>query len=202
MLEKIMKIFLKIYKEKPKSIKKLGRPKSYSDKEIISICLVKKLKGLTEDKAVIRYLANNKKLCRLLGLASIPDRTTFLRRSRALDSKLRSVIRSIGRYYCQEYSSDYPCSSFDASLFEAEGPKWHKKYRRLGILPDNLRGVDRESSWGYSPTKGWVQGYKGHFNVAFPMDLSQPPFPIDTVVTKANVSDFKKIRDFDCFFGR
>lgn len=44
-------------------------------------------------------------------------------------------------------------------MFEARGPKWHKKHRRRGVIPKKLRNVDTDSEWGYSHYRGWVQGY-------------------------------------------
>jgi len=50
----------------------------------------------------------------------------------------------------------------DKSMVEALGPKWHKKDRKRGRVPKGLRNVDRESEWGYSRYRGWVQGYAWH----------------------------------------
>lgn len=50
----------------------------------------------------------------------------------------------------------------DKSMTEALGPKWHKKDRKLGKIPEGLRNVDVESEWGFSGYRGWVQGYSWH----------------------------------------
>ena len=50
----------------------------------------------------------------------------------------------------------------DKSMCEALGPKWHKKDRKRGEIPEGLRNVDVESGWGFSAYRGWVQGYSWH----------------------------------------
>ena len=46
----------------------------------------------------------------------------------------------------------------DKSMSEALGRKWHQRDRKRGVLPEGLRNVDRESEWGDSAYRGWVQG--------------------------------------------
>lgn len=47
---------------------------------------------------------------------------------------------------------------------EAKGPIWHKKQKDLGIVPDGLRGLDKEATWAKSQTDGWVYGH-GSFSL-------------------------------------
>jgi len=44
-------------------------------------------------------------------------------------------------------------------LNRARGPGWHRKQQRQGIIPQGLRGLDREATWGYSKSDGWVYGH-------------------------------------------
>ena len=53
-------------------------------------------------------------------------------------------------------------NAVDKSMFKAQGPLWHKKDRKKGIVPENLRNVDIDSQWGYSKYRGWIQGYALH----------------------------------------
>jgi hypothetical protein len=53
-------------------------------------------------------------------------------------------------------------NAVDKSMFKAQGPLWHKKDRKKGIVPENLRNVDTDSEWGYSKYRGWIQGYALH----------------------------------------
>jgi hypothetical protein len=41
----------------------------------------------------------------------------------------------------------------------AKGPKWHKKQKDKGIIPKNLRGIDKEATWCKSNADGWVYGH-------------------------------------------
>ena len=51
-------------------------------------------------------------------------------------------------------------------MVEARGPLWHRSDRARNRIPPGLRGVDRDSTWGYSPYRGWVQGYSMEVVVA------------------------------------
>ena len=46
--------------------------------------------------------------------------------------------------------------------------------------------------------KGWIQGYKGHITIMF-LDRQEKSlvFPIDTVFTTANKSDFTKTENYN-----
>jgi len=42
---------------------------------------------------------------------------------------------------------------------QAKGPVWHKKYKKKGIIPKGLKGIDKEATWGFSKFKGWIYGH-------------------------------------------
>ncbi len=45
-------------------------------------------------------------------------------------------------------------------MVKAKGGRvWHKKAKEAGIVPQGLRGLDKEATWGYSKTDGWVYGH-------------------------------------------
>lgn len=44
-------------------------------------------------------------------------------------------------------------------MVKSRGPIWHKKQKEKGILPQRLRGVDKEATWGKSNADGWVYGH-------------------------------------------
>jgi len=44
-------------------------------------------------------------------------------------------------------------------LNQAKGPIWHRKQQKEGIIPEGLRGLDREATWGYSRSDDWVYGH-------------------------------------------
>ena len=41
----------------------------------------------------------------------------------------------------------------------AKGPIWHKKQKDKGIIPDRLRGLDKEATWCTSHSDGWIYGH-------------------------------------------
>jgi hypothetical protein len=44
-------------------------------------------------------------------------------------------------------------------MVKSRGPVWHKKQKETGIMPKNLRGVDREGTWSYSKSDKWIYGH-------------------------------------------
>jgi len=47
---------------------------------------------------------------------------------------------------------------------KAKGPVWHKKQKDKGIVPERLRGLDKEATWCKSNADGWVYGH-GSFSL-------------------------------------
>ena len=41
----------------------------------------------------------------------------------------------------------------------ARGPVWHQKQKKQGIVPKGLRGLEREATWSYSKSDGWIYGH-------------------------------------------
>lgn len=44
-------------------------------------------------------------------------------------------------------------------MVRSRGPVWHKKQKEKGIMPDRLRGVDKDATWCTSKTDGWIYGH-------------------------------------------
>ena len=42
---------------------------------------------------------------------------------------------------------------------QSKGPVWHQKYKKKGIIPKGLRGIDKVATWGYCKAKGWIYGH-------------------------------------------
>ena len=72
-------------------------------------------------------------------------------------------------------------------MVAAQGPRWHKKDREKGMVPKHLRNVDRDSEWGYSRYRGWVQGYAIHLLCS--ATPGYVPVPLDADATTANVPE-------------
>jgi hypothetical protein len=78
-------------------------------------------------------------------------------------------------------------NAVDKSMFRAQGPLWHKKDRKKGVVPENLRNVDTDSEWGYSKYRGWIQGYALHLLCSATPGLI--PVPLDAQAATANVPE-------------
>ena len=44
-------------------------------------------------------------------------------------------------------------------MTKALGPVWHKKQKELNIVPAGLTGLDKQATWSFSKTDGWVYGH-------------------------------------------
>jgi len=44
-------------------------------------------------------------------------------------------------------------------MIKAKGPVWHKKDKEKDIIPEGLRGLDQQATWGKSGVGGWVYGH-------------------------------------------
>ncbi len=96
-----------------------------------------------------------------------------------------SVTRSRckGRKPFDEGIADPTSVAVDKSLVVARGPKWQKSDRQKNRIPKRLRGIDRESTWGYSKRAGWVQGYS--FEVVVSATKNSTVFPLLASVSTA-----------------
>lgn len=167
--------------------RKRGKPKVYSELVIVKITLVMLLKKIKKYKQLERYLNLNPTVANACGLEKSPDRTTLKRRIESLPKKMRKRIRSVSRKLCKTLDYHPKSCAIDSSLLRACGPLWHKKDREKGQIPKRLRNVDTESTWGFSPNRGWVQGYKGH--AVTTADPLSDIIPTDSGLTGANVAD-------------
>ena len=93
----------------------------------------------------------------------------------------------MGNKFCAEKITNPKVVSNDKSMVKAQGPKWHKKDRKKGIIPKNLRNVDTESEWGKSYYKGWIQGYA--LNLTCTATTNSVRIPTDADATTANVQE-------------
>ena len=172
---------------KTKTRKKRGKPLVYSELVMVKIMLVMLLKKIKKYKQLERYLNLNPTIAKACGIECSPHRKTLKHRIEGLPKKMRKRIRSVSRKLCKTLDY-YPKScAIDSSLLVACGPLWHKKDRKKKHIPKGLRNVDTESMWGFSPTRGWVQGYKGH--AVTTADPLSDIIPTDSDLTCANVAD-------------
>jgi hypothetical protein len=100
---------------------------------------------------------------------------------------LRKQIRALGRTLIVNGIANSKVNAVDKSMVKAQGPLWHTKDRKKGIVPAHLRNVDRDSEWGYSRYRGWVQGYAIHLLCSATPGFV--PVPLDADAATANVPE-------------
>jgi Transposase DDE domain len=141
-----------------------GRPFTYAQRLMIVFFPVMLLRRIVEFKAQQRWVSTHPDDAEQLGFSAIPHRTTLMRRYKALAPTIDAFVTFVGEW---AETIDEACSSevlvVDGSLFKARGPVWHQSDREQGRVPDKLRNLDQEASWGKSGYHGWVYGYRLHF---------------------------------------
>ena len=50
-------------------------------------------------------------------------------------------------------------ASADKMMVKARGPVWHKKQKAQNLVPKGLHGLDREATWSFSRSDGWIYGH-------------------------------------------
>jgi len=121
------------------------------------------------------------------GLEKSPHRKTLKLRIEGMSKKMRKRIRVVSKTLLKVLDYEPKTCALDSSLIAACGPLWHKKDRKAGRIPKGLRNVDTESTWGFSATRGWVQGYKGHAMIT--ADPLAQMIPTDSDLTGAHMPD-------------
>ena len=139
-----------------------GAPKTYSEKAMVKGYVVSLLKTLWERRSLWRFLNANPTVAAACGLARIPDRRTLDRRLTEIAPHAEAQIRALGLVLSVEAVTSSVTAASDGSAVATPGPVWHKKDKEAGIVPEGLRGLDREADWIQSTYHGWVYGYKAH----------------------------------------
>jgi hypothetical protein len=149
------------------------------------LIMVAVLKRKKTKSAQFRFIeANRPVLAAALGRDDFPSRSSWFRRYRRAHELFRVAIRLQGEQALQEGVADARHVAVDKSLIEAQGPRWHQCDRQRGKVP---RGVDRESTWGYSEHDGWVQGYS--YEVVVSATPGTTVFPLLASVDTASAAE-------------
>ncbi len=91
----------------------------------------------------------------------------------------------MGSLFVSEKLVDDISASVDSSLLKAKGPVWHKSDMKNNRLP--IPGIDTDTKWGFSKSKGWIFGYKLHMSCS----TGKLVVPLSADVSTTNVSDGK-----------
>src|SRR5262249_200622 len=108
-------------------------------------------------------LEKDERLRQTLDFKRVPHRTSIGRRLIGLVAEAEEQIAALGQVIVQEVKpaqDQSEASAIDGRMYQAQGPKWHKKDREKELVAAGLRNVDTESKWSKSGYRGWVQGYR------------------------------------------
>ncbi len=154
---------VKLCYQEPPATKKRGRKPDFSDLSFLLLAVVAVVTKTFSDSALHRLLQQDKELCAALEFSRVPHRTRLGKRLKSLTDSAEEQIANCGKTILAEVSkraNQSQVSATDGRMYQALGPKWHKKHRLEGVIPIGLRNVDVESKWSKSGYRGWVQGYR------------------------------------------
>jgi hypothetical protein len=151
------------YQEPPPSPPWRGKQRDFSALSFLLLAVVAITTRTFKSSELRKLLEKDAGLCRALGFSRVPHRTCIGRRLTGLVPEAEAQIAALGQRILSEVqpqAQQAEVSAIDGRMYQANGPKWHKRDRDKGLIPFGLRNVDRESKWSKSGYRGWVQGYR------------------------------------------
>ena len=189
-LAKLVKMAMPICKKAQRQCPRTGpgRPPNFEDWKIAVLIMAAILKRRKSKSAQYRFLhEHRRKFKRWLGLNRFPARSTYFDRYHQAHRIFKVAIGLQGQKAIKEGLAAATTVAVDKSLLVARGPLWHKKDRKRGRVPRGLRGVDRDSTWGFSKHHGWVQGYS--YEVVVTAGKGSTVLPLLASADTASVSE-------------
>ncbi|HEY6884635.1 MAG TPA: transposase [Nitrososphaeraceae archaeon] len=167
--------------------KRRGRPYVYSPTVILRCFVVRIWLRLDSNRSLHDYLAMdypyNRRVLRVCGLTSLPDRRTFDRRLSTISVDIKERISTMGNLFVKERLVDPYIVTIDSTLLRAKGHLWHKSSMIKGVVPRS--GIDTDARWGFSHTKQWIFGYKLHITAS----TGSLIIPLSADFTQADIQD-------------
>jgi hypothetical protein len=161
-LLKIVEQVKEYYAEPPPQCQR-GRPRTFSGRAFLLLAVVAVVLRTFKPQELHTLLAKDESLRQRLGFSRVPHRRTIERRLDATLPEAEAQVQALGQQILGEVEPgpDEPqASAIDGRMYQAQGPRWHKRDRDQGRVPVGLRNVDTESAWSKSGYRGWVQGYR------------------------------------------
>jgi hypothetical protein len=140
-----------------------GRPRTFSGRAFLLLAVVGVVLRTFKPQELATLLTKDASLRQALGFSRVPHRRTLERRLEATLPEAEAQVQALGQRLLVEVEPgpDEPqASAIDGRMYQAQGPRWHKRDRARGRVPAGLRNVDTESAWSKSGYRGWVQGYR------------------------------------------
>jgi hypothetical protein len=140
-----------------------GRPRTFSGLAFLLLAVVGVVLRTFKPQELATLLTKDARLRQALGFERVPHRRTL---ERGLDTTLpeaEAQVQPLGQQLLAEVEPgpDEPqASAIDGRMYQAQGPRGHKRAREHDRVPAGLRNVDTESAWSKSGYRGWVQGYR------------------------------------------
>ncbi|MDQ3712021.1 MAG: hypothetical protein M3388_07355 [Acidobacteriota bacterium] len=137
------------YQEPTEAVRR-GRKPTFSNLSFLLLAVAAVVTKTFSDSELHRLLSKDTALREALEFPRVPHRTRILRRLKRLVPVAEEQIALFGKSILTATAKDENHSSVsavDGRMYQAVGPKWHKKDRREGVIPVGLRNVDVESSW-------------------------------------------------------
>jgi hypothetical protein len=154
---------VKEYYVEPPPHHQRGRPRTFSGRAFLLLAVVGVVLRTFKPQELATLLTKDASLRQALGFSRVPHRRTLERRLDATRPEVEAQVQALGQQILTEVAPgpDEPhASAIDGRMYQAQGPRWHKRDRKQGRVPGGLRNVDTESAWSKSGYRGWVQGYR------------------------------------------
>jgi hypothetical protein len=140
-----------------------GRPRTFSGCAFLLLAVVAVVVRTFKPQELHMLLAKDERLRQRLGFSRVPHRRTIARRLDATLPEAEAQVRALGQQILVAVvpgPEEPQASAIDGRMYQAQGPRWHKRDRDQQRIPPGLRNVDTESAWSKSGYRGWVQGYR------------------------------------------
>lgn len=174
-----------LFQQTTRTLPQRGRPFTYTEQLLIVFFTHMLIRRITTFKAQERWIAFHPTEARELGFPGCPHRTTLSRRFKGLSETVQAFVIFVGQW-AENLATifDQRVLIEDASLFKTHGPVWHQSDRQAGRIPEKLRNLDTDATWGYSAYHGWVYGYSLHLTcnrVGFPKLIQTETANVDEI---------------------
>ena len=140
-----------------------GRPRTFSSLAFLLLAVVGVMLRTFKPQELATLLTKDVRLRQALGFSRVPHRRTIERRLDATLPEAEAQVQALGHQILGEVEpgpEEPQAAALDGRMYQAQGPRWHKRDRAHGQVPAGLRNVDTESAWSKSGYRGWVQGYR------------------------------------------
>jgi hypothetical protein len=166
-----------------------GRQPEFADWKIATLIMVAVLKKGKSKSAQYRYLWQHRaKFKRWLGLKHFPARSTYFKRYAKAHRILPGAIVLQGRQALKEGLTTARSVAIDKSMLGSRGRAGPGKKRLSQAKASELRGVDRQANWGFSPYHGWTYGYS--YEIMTTADKGSVHLPLAASADVASTSEY------------